>query len=182
MEVLELLVGDAQLDATEWVGLDEVDEFPANGALRKPGLEFANHAGRREALEEAADGAGEADVNLSDTEFDVIVGAQFGEVDIVDADNFAAGDVDDLLVEKILLDGEPTFVGLVGVEGTLVNGEIDAPGGDLRDLVVTGDERLEASTGNEEVGNAIRLVSGFDKEFADATDEIVLGVVSGGAH
>jgi hypothetical protein len=133
-------------------------------------------------LEKAADGAGKADVNLSNAEFDVIVGAKFGEVDIVDANDFAAGGVDDLLIEEILLDGEPAFIGLVSIKGTLVHGEIDATGCDLGDLIVTGDERLEASAGDEEVGNAIGLVSGFDEEFADASDEIVLGVVGGGAH
>jgi len=119
---------------------------------------------------------------LSDAEFDVIVGAEFGEVDIVDADDFAAGSVDDLLVEEVFLNGEPSFVGLIGVEGTLVDGEIDAAGGDPSDLVVTGHERLEASARDEEVGNAIGLVRGFDEELADPADEIVLGVVGGGTH
>jgi len=175
-------VSDTQLDAAERVRLDEVDEFPADGALGKPRLEFANHAGRRETLEKAADGAGKADIDLSDAEFDVIVGAEFGEIDVVDADDFAAGGVDDLLIEEIFLDGKPSFVGLVGSQGAFVDGEVDAAGGDLGDLVVTGDERLETSTRDEEVGDAIGLVSGFDKKFADATDKVVLRVVGGGAH
>ena len=36
VEVLELLVGDAQLDAAQGVRLDQVDEFPAN----QPGGQF----------------------------------------------------------------------------------------------------------------------------------------------
>ena len=37
------------------------------------------------------------------------VGAKFGEVDVVDADDFAACGVDDLLVEEIFADGEPAI-------------------------------------------------------------------------
>jgi hypothetical protein len=182
VQIFELFVGDAELDAAEWVRLDEVNEFPANGALRKPCLEFANHGGGSETLKEAAYSARKPDVNLGNAEFDVTVGAKLGEVDVVDADDLAASGVDDLLIEEILLNGEPGFVGLVGVEGALVDGEIDAAGGNFGDLVVTSDERLEASARDEEVGNAIGLVSGFDKEFTDATNEIVLRVVGSGAH
>src|SRR4029077_18335701 len=95
VKVLKFFVSDTQLDAAERVGRDEVDEFPADGALGKPSLESANHAGRRETLERAADGARKAHIDLSDAEFDVVVGAELGEVDVVDADDFAAGGVDD---------------------------------------------------------------------------------------
>ncbi len=37
----------------------------------------------------------------------------FDEVDVIDADDFAAAGVDDLLIEQIFLYGEPGFVGFV---------------------------------------------------------------------
>ncbi len=182
MQVLKLFVSDTELDATKRVGLDEIHEFPADGALREPGLESTNHAGRSQALKKAADGAGKADVDLSDAKFDMIVGAEFGEVDVIDAHDFAACSIDDLLIEEILLDGEPAFVRQVGVEGALVDGEIDAARGNLGDLIVTGNEGLKASARDKEMRDAIGLVGRFDKEFADAANEIGLGVVGGGTH
>src|SRR5271165_204437 len=182
MEVLELFVGDAEFDAAERIGLNQIDEFPADGTLREFALQSADHAGWGQALQEAADGAGQADVDLGDAELDMVVGTEFGEVDVIDADDFAASGVDDLLIEEILLDGEPAFVGLVSVEGALVDGEVDASRSDFSNLIVTSDERLEASPRDEVVGYTIGLLSGLDKEFADAADEIALRVKSGGAH
>ena len=175
-------MGNAEFDATERVRLDEIDEFPADGTLREPGLKLADHAGRGKALKEASDGAGEADVDLGDAKFDVVVGADFREIDIVDADDFAAGGVDDLLVEEIFLDGEPAFVGLVGIKCPLADVEFDAAGGDSSDLIVAGNEGLEAAPRDEEMGDTIGLISRLDEEFADTPDKIVLRVIGGGAH
>ena len=182
VEIFEFFVRDAEFDATKGIGLDEIDEFPADGALREFALELAYEAGRGESLEKAADGAGDADIDLCDAEFDVFVGAEFGEVDVVDADDFATGGVDDLLVEKIFLDGQPGFVGVIGGKGAFGDVEIDAAGNGFGDLVVARDERLEAAAGNQEVGNAIGLIGRFDEKFADAADVIGLRIVSGGAH
>ena len=68
-------------------------------------MEFANDAGRDESLKKAADGAGKADVDLSESQFGVAVGALTDEVDVIDADDFAAAGVDDLLVKEIFLHG-----------------------------------------------------------------------------
>jgi hypothetical protein len=133
-------------------------------------------------LKETADGARDADIDLCDAEFDVFVGGKFGEVDIIDADDFAASSVDDLLVEKILLNGEPGFVGLIGSEGAFGNVEIEAAGKNLGDLIVTGDDGLKASAGDQEVGDAIGLVGGLDEEFTDAADIVGSRIIRGGAH
>ena len=82
-------------------------------------MDLADGHGRDDALEEAADGAGEADVHLGDAEFGVAVGALFGEVNVVDADYFSAVGVDDLLVEEIFAYGEPGFIGLVERRGRI---------------------------------------------------------------
>jgi hypothetical protein len=182
VQVFEFFVGDAKFDAAERIGFDEIDEFPADGALRELALEFADQAGGSQALEETPDGARNAYIDLGDAEFDVLVGGKFGEVDVIDADDFAAGGVDDLLVEKILLDREPGFVGLVGGEGALRDIEIEASGKDFGDLVVTGHQRLEASPGDEEVGDAIGLVRGLNEEFTNAADVVGGAIISGGAH
>jgi hypothetical protein len=182
VEVLEFLVGDAELNAAERVGLDEVDEFPANGALGKLAVELTEKSGRSNALQEAADRAREANIDLSDAKFDIAVGALFGKINVVDTDDLAASSVNDLLIEEIFLHSEPSFVGLISAEGALIDIEIDAAGSNLGDLVVAGDERLEASTGDEEVRDAIGLLGGFDEEFADAADVVGLIVIGSGAH
>jgi hypothetical protein len=174
-------VSDAELHAAEGIWLDEINEFPADGALWEASLEFTDEGGGSDALQEAANGAGKADIDLREAKFEVIVGAQFGEVDVVDADDLAALGINDLLIEEILLDGEPGFVEVVGVQGALVDVEIDAAGDDFGDLIVTGDQGLEAAAGDEEVGDAVGLIGGLDEKFSDAADEVGVGVVSGGA-
>ena len=99
VEILEFFVGDAELYAAEGVGLNEIDKFPADGALRKLALQLAHKAGRSNTLKETTDGAGNANIDLGDAKFDVFVGGKFGKIDVVDADDFAAGGVDNLLVE-----------------------------------------------------------------------------------
>jgi hypothetical protein len=182
VEVLEFLVGDAELNAAKRIGLDEVDEFPANRTLGKLALELTDKSGGSNALQEAADRAREANIDLSYAKFDIAVGALFGKINVVDADDLAAGSINDLLIEEIFLDSEPGFVGLISAEGALIDIEIDSPGGNLGNLVVAGNEGLEASTGNEEVGDAIGLLGGFDEELADAADVVGLIVIGGGAH
>jgi hypothetical protein len=182
VQVLEFLVGDAELNAAKRIGLDEVDEFPANRALGKLALELTDKSGGSNALQEAADRAREANIDLSYAKFDIAVGALFGKINVVDADDLAPGSINDLLIEEIFLDSEPGFVGLISAEGPLIDIEIDSAGGNLGNLVVAGDEGLEASTGNEEVGDAIGLLGGFDEELADAADVVGLIVIGGGAH
>jgi len=133
-------------------------------------------------LEEAANCAWQADIYLGDAEFDMIVGAKFGEIDVVNADDFATFGVDDLLIEEILADGEPGFVGMVGIQGALGNVQIDAARGDFFDLVIARDEWLEAPAGDEVMRNTIGLVGGFEEEFAHTADELGLRVVHGGTH
>ena len=182
VEIFEFLVGDAELDAAQRVGFDKIDELPADGALREPGLQPANEISGSDALEQAAERSREANIDLSDAKFDIAVGAKFGEIDIVDADDLAAGGVDDLLIKKVFPDGEPGFVGLVGIEGALRDVEIDASWSDRRDLIVAGDEGLEASARDEEVRDAIGLIGGLDEEFADTADVVGIGIIGGGAH
>ena len=107
VQIFELFVGDAEFDAPERVGLDEINEFPKDGALGEFGLQAAHNAGGRETLKKTAHGAGKPNVNLGDAKFDVLVGAIFGEIDVVDANDFSAFGINDLLIEKILANGQP---------------------------------------------------------------------------
>ena len=75
-----LLVRDAQLHASQRIRLDQVDEFPPNGALRKLFLHSPDHSRRGQPLQEAPRCAGQADVHVGDAQFDGTVGALLGEV------------------------------------------------------------------------------------------------------
>ena len=182
VQIFEFFVGDAQLHAAERIGLDEIHKFPADGTLREVDLQAANHAGRDEALKQAANGAGKADVDLREAQLGVAVGAQLDEVDIVDAHDFAAAGVDNLLIEQVFLDREPGFVGFVKFEGALADVEADVADGDGGYLVVARYERGEVAACKKEMGDAIGLVGGLDEKFANAADVIALRVVGFGAH
>jgi hypothetical protein len=182
VEVFELLVGDAKFDAAKGIGLDEIHKFPADGTLGEFALEFANEVRRSEALEQPTNGAGNTDVDLGNAEFDVFVGGNLGEIDVVDAHDLAAGGINDLLIEKILLDREPGFVGLVSSEDTFVDVEINAAWDGFGDLVVTGNEGLETAAGDQEMGDAIGLLGGLDEKFTDSADIVGGGVISGSTH
>jgi hypothetical protein len=182
VEVFEFLVRNAELHAAKRVRLNEIDEFPADGALGKFALQLSNETGWRKALKEATNSARHADIDLRDTKFNVSVGVKLGQVDIIDAYDFTSRSVDDLLVEKIFLNGKPAFVGLIGIESPFGDVEIDAAGDGFGDLVIARDERLEAAARNQIVRNAIGGVGRFDEEFTDAADVVVAGIVSGGAH
>ncbi len=177
MHALEFLVRDAELDAAQGVGLDQVDEFPGNDASGKLGGQAAHQIGRSDAVEQAAGGAGEADVDLCDAEFDVAVGAVLGEIDVIYADDFAAAGVDDLLVEQILAQGEPALVGFVMFELLFEDVEANDAGGDKSESIVARDERKVFAAAEENAGDAVGLVGGLDEKFGDVADEMAVAVV-----
>ncbi len=118
MHAGEAVLLDLELDAAGWIALDEVDVVPGDDA----GAEACGDAvdgGGWQALEDAADGSAEADLDLGDAEAEGggVVGRGFpDEVDVVDADDLVAVDVDDLLVEEVALEEERGLVALEGGE------------------------------------------------------------------
>src|ERR1700722_16625643 len=181
MERGKFLAGETQFDAAQRIGFDQVDKLPQNFAGGEFALQAANGHGRHHTLEQAADGAGKADIDLGNAQFGVAVGALIGEIDIVDPDDFAAVGVDDLLVKEVFADGEPSFIGMVELEGGFVGGEGDAAGNDGGDLVVTSDERAVLAAGNEHACDAVGLVGRLDEYFFDAADVVAQRVECLGA-
>ena len=80
------------------------------------------------------------------------------------------------------MDGEPGFVGLVGVKSAFVDVEIDAARDGFGDLIVAGNEGLKAAAGDQEMRDAVGLIGRFNKEFADTANVVGLSVVGGCAH
>ena len=64
-----------------------------------------------EALRQAADGAAGADVDRDDAQDDVAVDRRRVELDVVDADDLASVDVDDLLIEQVALEEQDAVGG-----------------------------------------------------------------------
>ena len=96
-------MGDAQPDAGDR-GLDRVHVLPVDVALGEDG-EAAGEGPERPLDPEPADQAGGADVNGDEAErpLDLV------EADVVDPDDLAAVDVDDLLVEQVGLQEDLVF-------------------------------------------------------------------------
>ena len=145
-------------------------------------LQPANHVGGNEALQQPADRARQANIHLREAQLGIAIGAQLDQIDIVDAYDFSATGVDDLLVEQIFLDREQRFVGFVKIQRALADIETNVANSHRGDLVVTGHQRREMAAGQQEMGDAIGLVGGLDEKFANAADVIALRVVGFGAH
>src|ERR1700730_10221395 len=174
MEVFQLFVGYAQLHAPQWIGLNQIDELPPNGALREAALQPANHGGRNNTMEQAAHRAREANIDLGEAQLGIAVGAQFDEVNVIDAHDSAAADVDDLLVGEVLLCGEPGLIGLIKLERAFAHVEADLTDRNGSDLVVTGYERRKMAASQQKMGNTSGLVRALDEEIADTPNVIPL--------
>src|SRR5271154_3022785 len=105
MEGFEFLTGEAQFYAAEGIGFHQVHKFPENFAGRELELDVADGHWRNDSLQEAADGAGKANVDLNDAELGVAVGALVREIDVVYADYFSAVRVYYLLIEEVFAYG-----------------------------------------------------------------------------
>jgi len=154
---------DLQLDAARRVGFDEVDELPRDDARRNPVEQGARGERWHHALDESADGAAGADVDRGDTEDDVAVDRCGIELDVVDANDLAAVDVDNLLIEQIALEQEDA----VGrrVQGPRVGVIGRADGGAAVFQGVSGEHPLAAGGPDDEVGDARRMVLRRNSEF-----------------
>jgi hypothetical protein len=133
MESGEAFVGDLEFDAARGIGFDEIDKTPGDVAGRNFLKQEVKSGAGRETAEKAADGAANADIDGLDAEDGVRV-TGFGEgvdlqVDIVDADDFASVNIDDLLIEEVAFEKEQSFGavggGPVGGIGGCVNVAID---------------------------------------------------------
>ena len=104
MELGEPFVRDLQLDAARRIGFEEVDELPGDDARRDLFEQEPQRERGDDALREAADRASRADVHGDDVQQHVAVDRRRFELDVVHANDLAAVDVDDLLIEKIALE------------------------------------------------------------------------------
>ena len=82
---------------------------------RNPVEEGAQREVRDDALGEPADGAARADVDGDDVQREVAVDGRRIDLDVVDAHDLAAVDVDDLLVEEVALEEEHAVGRRVGL-------------------------------------------------------------------
>ncbi len=104
MHLRETAIGDLQLDASRRVGFEQIDEVPRDHPRRNPLEQRPERERRDDALRETADGAARTHVDGDDVQQQVTVDGRRFELDVVDAHDLAAVDVDDLLVEEVALE------------------------------------------------------------------------------
>src|SRR5258708_7609675 len=92
---------NAQLYPSRRVGLDKVHELPRNHAGFQLDDKTLDGDGRNNALQNATHRATQTDIHLGNLQFDTAVGLLRPEIDVVHPHNFAAMDIDDLLVEQV---------------------------------------------------------------------------------
>src|SRR5271157_520742 len=101
---------DLQFDAAGRIGLDEIDKGPGNSAGGNLLDQKMQGGARRQPTQKAAYGATGSDIDGSDPQDGMRASSvDYGvdlEVDVIDADDLAPVDVDDLLIEQITIQEE----------------------------------------------------------------------------
>jgi hypothetical protein len=110
VERSQALVRNFEFYPARGIGFDEVDKTPGDGAFRNFFEQNMKSGAWGHSSQQAANGAADADVDRVDAESsmrDSAVGGNVDlQVDVVDANHFAAMNVDDLLIEKVALKQE----------------------------------------------------------------------------
>ncbi len=117
VQVLQLFMGDAQLQPAHGVRLNQIYELPANPALGQFALQLANHPRRHHSLEQPSDSSGKSHIHLRQAQLHVSVGSNRGEIDVIYAHDLAAPGINDLLIQQIFLNCQPGLIRLVELEG-----------------------------------------------------------------
>jgi hypothetical protein len=184
MESGQAIVRNLEFDAARGVGFDEIDITPGDVAGRDSLEQHVQSGAGSESAKKAADGAPDADVDGLDTQDGVSVsGFDHGvdlEVNVVDADDFTAVNVDDLLIEEIALEEEQAF-------GAVGSGPVRGVGGSVNVGVDCGDggEGKNAVAGfgfDDEGGDAIAVFLRSEGDFAHMSGGRAGRVVDGGAE
>ena len=184
MECGQTLVRDFEFDAARGVGFDKVNETPGDGAGRNSLEQGVERSAGREASQKTPDGAADANVDRLDAQDRMRVsGFDHGvdlKIDIVDADDFASVNVNDLLIEEIAFEQEQAF-GAVGgrpVRGIGGGVNVGVNGGD-------GGEGKYAVAGfgfNDERCDAVAVFLRSKSDFAHTSRGRSRRVVDGGAE
>ena len=175
MQLGEAFVRDFQLDAARRVDLDEIHEFPRDHLLRDFAQQGAESGAGNQAFEKAADGAARADVHGGELDGKLVVAEVLVKVNVVDADDFAAVDINDLLVEEITLQQQQTL-------GAGKGGPFGGPGARLDDAVDgvnlgDAEQAVPAGTGaDDQAGEADGIVLGRERDLAHTSGECAGGV------
>ena len=92
---------DSQLHAPRRIGLNQIDEFPGNDSRFQLSHYGFNRSGRSHALQQAPHRPTQTNVDLGNFEIHTAI-RRFGmQINIIDADDLASMNVDDLLVEEV---------------------------------------------------------------------------------
>ena len=153
MQFGEALVFDVEFDATGRVDLDHIDEVPGDDARGKFGDEVLQRAFRHRAAEQAAQGSAQADLNLCDAKLLPISVGLPAQIDIVDTNDFATVDIDDLTIEQVLAQEDEVLVALNRIQCG-IGAEFQCAAGGPANL-----------TG----GDNLKTLPGFQDQTCDAT-------------
>ena len=133
------------------------------------------HAPRQDPLQQPPKNAAQANIHFpygEDVAGPVVVAISM--VTIVDAHHFAAGDVDDLLIQQVAGDAQHVFVVVVG--GELLVAELDAPvQGDGADLIVA-DGQPGVAAAHQVTVDAGGMFQGNEGGVFDTADAVALEV------
>ena len=109
MELCQLVVGNFELHATRRIGFNQVDEIPGNFARGHPQQQRAQSRSRNHALQQPPNRAARANVHSSNLQLRTAKGGVLMKIDVIDAHNFAAINVNHLLIEQVAAKEQQAF-------------------------------------------------------------------------
>ncbi len=170
----EALVLDAQLDAAGRIDLDDVDELPWNAVCLELARERLQRGAGQHSPEDLANGSAQADLDLDHAQQVSRALAHPLQIDIVDADDLAAVNVDDLAVDQVLLQVEIVALIFEGHHGA-GRAQLEGAGWRLHHVL----RRNDAQTGTRfqhQAGHLAGIRAGGYCDVFEPAPQLALGI------
>ena len=176
MQLGKPLISQAQAHTARRIGFNQIHGFPGNGFFRHPHGQRFNGAAGSHALEQPADSAAQADIHAPDFELEGAIGLLTQQVNIIHANNFASGNVDNLLVQQVALQQQHAF--RAGKRLPVIGRTIDLDGRADHGLDLAGRQQAVAFTGfYDEIRDAVGIFLGKNGHFTHVSGKRAAAVI-----
>ncbi len=174
------LVLDAQLDAAGGIDLDDIDKLPGDAAEGEFARELFQRGAGQQALEDAAECAAQAHLDLGDAQQVSRALAHPLQIDVVDANHLAAVNVDDLAVDQVLAQVEVIALILQRRHGA-GRAQLERSGGRLHHIL-RGHNAQAVAGFEHQSGHLAGILAGGHGDVLEPPAQVAVGVGHRGAE